>query len=151
MEPLSLDYATANDADVAPQNSSSSFSLEASGSRAPTPSNGSTAEAEIIQDIITQDESSATNSREKRPKKYFPSSRHSLSSTSCEARHSDRDLPPSETNCYVHSLMNSIHVIDSLWRRHLTVWLDMTLNAISAIPGLLISIYTRFIYKVILF
>ncbi|GFO25233.1 hypothetical protein PoB_005173800 [Plakobranchus ocellatus] len=63
MEPLSLDDDTANDADVAPQNSSSSFSLEASGSRAPTPSNGSTTEAEIIQDIITQDESSATNRR----------------------------------------------------------------------------------------
>ncbi|GFO11369.1 hypothetical protein PoB_003787400 [Plakobranchus ocellatus] len=63
MEPLSLDDDTANDADVAPQNNPSSFSLEASGSRAPTPSNGSTAEADIIQDIITQDESSATNRR----------------------------------------------------------------------------------------
>ncbi|GFO45043.1 hypothetical protein PoB_007154800 [Plakobranchus ocellatus] len=86
MEPLSLDYDTANDADVAPQNSSSSFFLEAYGSRAPTPSNGSTAEAEIIQDIITLDESSATNRRHvnKRPKKSFPQQRASQSAFETE-------------------------------------------------------------------
>ncbi|GFN87538.1 transcription factor adf-1 [Plakobranchus ocellatus] len=86
MEPLSLDDNTANNADLAPQNSPSSFSLEASESRAPTPSNGSTAEAEIIQDVMTQDESSATNRRNvnKRPKKSFPQQQASQSAFETE-------------------------------------------------------------------
>ena len=77
MEPLSPDDDTAAGADVAPQNSPSSFSLEASGSRAPTPLNGST--AEIDPDILTHQESSPKNNDNinKRPKRSFPQERAS--------------------------------------------------------------------------
>ncbi|KAK3763711.1 hypothetical protein RRG08_022745 [Elysia crispata] len=77
MEPLSPDDDTAAGADVAPQNSPSSFSLEASGSRAPTPLNGST--AEIDPDILTHQESSPKNNENinKRPKRSFPQERAS--------------------------------------------------------------------------
>lgn len=170
MEPLSPDDDTAAVADVASQNSSSAFSLEASGSRAPTPSNESiTAETEEIgQYVNTHDESTPKNREnvKKRLKRPFPQQRasqgafenemieaakrlghkkdqeiseeehffknlvpklqqmspldrmecqgeihmivlkymkKSLSSNSCGAGHSDRDLRPSassDTNCY---------------------------------------------------
>ncbi|GFN96584.1 hypothetical protein PoB_002309000 [Plakobranchus ocellatus] len=113
MEPLSLDDDTNNDADVTPQNSPSSFSLEASGSRAPTLSNGSTtAEAEIIQDIITQDESSATNRRNvnRRPKKSFPQHRALQSAFETEMRLGNKkEHETSEEEHFFQNLVQSFN------------------------------------------